>query len=257
MDTDKNIITEDSKLQKILSFFHTVEGMNTVYYGKVRNGKTYSATADIWELLDRGEIVYANWLIKWPGYDERQQKVKCFLKMLVGQKTVFHYLPENFHYFSPDDIDVAFLGKLVGVHLFIDEGQWLFNSQVRHQDDEKRKLILHGGHYCRTLNVITQRTTNVFKDIRSQINIWYKVEKKFTIGSLIMFQRWEFQEMKNDEPDEEKPEGHPKTYFGRKKIFQSYDTHGMRSADAIEPDRAITVFEFSRKDFMRLIFGRK
>ena len=45
--------------QDILDFFAPLEGDNCLYFGRVRNGKTYSATADILDLLKRGEIVYA------------------------------------------------------------------------------------------------------------------------------------------------------------------------------------------------------
>jgi len=57
---------------EIYNLFAPVEGLNAVYYGKVRNGKTYAATADIIELLQRGEIVYANWNISFEGFDERE-----------------------------------------------------------------------------------------------------------------------------------------------------------------------------------------
>jgi len=45
----------------------------------------------------------------------------------------------------------------------------------------KRRLILHGGHYCRTLNIVTQRPMNIFKDIRSQINFFIVVKKCFKL----------------------------------------------------------------------------
>jgi len=248
------------KTKEILELFAPVEGFNTVYYGKVRNGKTFAATMDILEKLSRGGIVYANWEINFDDFDERNSKAIVLVKLLFGRRHFFVYKKENFHYFSPDDVDVAFLGRLVGVDIYIDEGQWLFNSHVREKADdpsavEKRKLILHGGHYCRSLNVITQRPTNLFKDVRSQINIWYKCVKRFHFGRLILFQRWEFQDMKNDEPDEELPAGRPKTYFATKKMFNSYNTHSMRSKDAIEPDTAYEVYSYSFWGTFKLLCG--
>jgi len=221
------------RTSEILNFFSPVEGINTVYYGRVRNGKTYAATCDILDLLKRGEIVYANWNIDFSGFDQRDSFGIAVMKLFFGRKFFYNFSKGNFHYFSPDDIDIPFLGRLVGVHVFIDEGQWIFNSHIRDPEPEKRKLILHGGHYCRTLNIITQRPTNIFKDIRSQISIWYKCEKRFHIGSFILFQRHEIQDMKEDIPDEEVESGRPKTYIGDPKIFASYNTHGMRADDAI------------------------
>jgi len=46
------------KTAEIYSIFSPVEGLNTVYYGKVRNGKTYNATADIIELLERVKLFF-------------------------------------------------------------------------------------------------------------------------------------------------------------------------------------------------------
>lgn len=249
-----------NKTSEIYDLFQPVEGFNKVYYGRVRNGKTYAATADILELLKRGEIVYANWDIKFDTFDEREHFWIVFLKFLSGRKYFYKFDAKNFHYFHPDKIDIEFLGKLVGVHLFIDEGQWIFNSHIREKAEDpeavaKRRLILHGGHYCRSLNVITQRPINLFKDIRSQINIWYRCEKRFQMGRLIIFQRWEYQDMKNDEPDEENPIGRPKTYFASEKIFNAYDTHAMRGDDAVVEPPVFDAYETTRWDRLKLLLG--
>jgi hypothetical protein len=242
------------KSEEILKFFKPVEGINTVYYGRVRNGKTYSATADILDLLSQGEVVYANWKINFDGFDERTSLRTSIVSFIFNRPVFYKYNANNFHYFHPDDIDIPFLGKLVNVHLFIDEGQWIFNSQIREQDPDKRRLILHGGHYCRTLNVITQRPVNIFKDIRSQISIWYKCEKRFQIGSFILFQRTPYQDMKDDIPDEEEPSGRPKTYIGDKKIFEAYNTHAMRANDAIERLANFEAYYLTRWQRLKLIF---
>jgi len=242
--------------EEIMSLFRPVEGINTVYYGRVRNGKTYSATADILELLQRGEVVYANWSIDFTGFDERDSFGINLVKFVFGRKRYYKYDKSNFHYFHPDDIDVAFLGKLVNVHLFIDEGQWIFNSHIKDQDPEKRRLILHGGHYCRTLNVITQRPVNIFKDIRSQISIWYKCEKLFSIGNFILFRRQPYEFMKDDIPDEEQPSGRPKIYVGDSKIFKAYNTHGMRREDAIERIANFEAYDLSRWEQFKMLISR-
>jgi len=260
--------------QNILDLFSSVEGVNTVYYGKVRNGKTYAATADILELLDRGEIVYANWLVKWEGYDQRRVRGVVFLKTLFGKKTFFVYKKENFHYMEPDGLisgegqtNVKHLNRLVGVHIFIDEGQWVIPSLDRSHDEEslaKMRLVLHGGHYCRSLNIITQRATNISKNSRSQINIWFRCEKRFHFGNFILFQRWAIEDMKDDMPveyllDEHgkkvKPNGTVKSYLGNKRIFKAYNTHGMRAVDAIEPSHVFEAYQMTFWDSVRLFFN--
>jgi len=228
----KQIGIRQEMTEEILNMFRPAEGQVSIYYGKIRNGKTYAATADILDLLRRGEVVFANWMVDVPVYDERDHFWTVFWKILLRKRTFFRYnCPDNFHYFHPDEIDIPFLGRLVNVHVFIDEGQWIFNSHTKDHDPEKRKLILHNGHYCRALNIITQRPQNVFKDMRSQVHVWYKCEKLLSFPWLL-FRRSEIQDMVEDLPDEESIQS-VKVYFASKSVFNAYNTHGMRAANAI------------------------
>lgn len=258
-----------TRIDEIYDLFSPVEGLNAVYFGRVRNGKTYAATADILELLKRGEIVYANWKIRFSDFDERTSFKIALVKFFAGKKYFFTYSHENFHYIDTNSPDlVEMLNKLVGVHVFIDEGQWIFNSHLKHDDPEKRRLILEGGHYCRSLNVITQRPMNIMKDIRSQINIWYKCEKRLSLFGFILFARYSIEDMSNDEPIEPfSNEGRlivpVKHYFASSEVFAAYETHAMRRADAmyLEPkfdvvetdywDRLILVYSFFLPTFVK------
>lgn len=221
------------KTLEIYELFKPVEGFNYVYYGKVRNGKTYAATCDIIDLLKLGEVVVANWDIDFTGFDQRESAVIVFFKLLVGKKLFYKFYYSNFHYLSERDPEfIQRIKEMVGAHVFIDEGQWIFNSHSRKDDVAARQLILEGGHYCRSLAVITQRPQNILKDIRSQVNIWYKCTKKLNIMGFVLFERSEIQEMKDDLPDEEQIES-TKTYWARKKIFAMYNTHGRRNPEAV------------------------
>jgi len=241
--------------EQILNFFKPKEGLCTFYYGKIRNGKTYAATADILELLRRGETVYANWQIEFKGFDERYDSFAVALVSLItGRKLYFEYGKNNFHFVDPSNLDVKQLSKLVNVHLFIDEGQWVLNSHVRFPDPEKQRLILENGHHCRSLNIISQRPSNVFKDMRSQVNIWYKCSKK-VFGPFTFFIREEIQDMKEDMPDEEAVENR-KVYFPDKRVFAAYNTHGMRAKDAFEPEKDFKVYEMTFLQRLRLVVGR-
>jgi len=217
--------------EQVMDLFRPVEGQIALYYGRIRNGKTYAATADILELLARGETVFANWNIQVNDFDERTSFRALFAKFLGARDTFFVYKSANFHYFHPDDIDISMLGRLVNAHVFIDEGQWVFNSHTKDHDPEKRKLIFHNGHYCRSLNIITQRPINVFKDMRSQVHVWYKCEKKLSFPFL-MFQRSRIEDMKDDLPDEEQIL-ETKVYLASKTVLNSYNTHSMRADDAL------------------------
>lgn len=249
------------KTAEIWALFAPVEGYNHVYFGKVRNGKTYSATADILELLKRGEIVYANWRINFDEFDERNSFRIALVKYFFGKKYFYKFSKDNFYYIDTNAPDlVQTLNKLVGVHVFIDEGQWIFNSHLKTDDPDKRRLILEGGHYCRSLNVITQRPINILKDIRSQINIWYKVEKRFTLFGRTLFARYQIEDMKDDVPVEPfSPEGKllvpVKHYWAKQEVFNAYATHAMRREDAIYIDPVFEVFETTYFERLALVYS--
>lgn len=227
----------EEKTAEIYDLFSPVEGFNNVYYGKIRNGKTYAATADILELLSQGEVVYANWHIDWSGFDQRDSLPAVILKLLTGNPYFYKFNSSNFHYLDINSPTfITDINKLVGVHLFIDEGQWIFNSHLKTDDPDKRRLVLEGGHYCRSLNVITQRPSNILKDIRSQVHVWYKCEKVLHLGKFIRFVRWSIEDMKDDlpvDPDEMEKKPPSKAYWASDKVKQAYNTHGRRRDDAV------------------------
>jgi len=94
----------EEKTKEIYDIFTPVEGFNSVYYGKIGNGKTRNATADIIELCNRGEVVYANWHIDVPDFDETTDRRTAFAKFLGGRKYFYKFKKENFHYFDPQDL---------------------------------------------------------------------------------------------------------------------------------------------------------
>jgi len=156
------------------------------------------------------------------------------------------------------------------VHLFIDEGQWVLPSMDKTWSDEqvaKMKLVLHGGHYCRSLNIITQRFQNISKNTRSQINYWYRCEKRFDAFGFMIFSRFCIEDMKDDEPVEYDEEGRlcgkVKNYFVNKKhdpVFKAYNTHAMRAKDAVVMVPEFDVYETTRWERIKLVarhvFGR-
>lgn len=250
----KSVEESQRDTAEILTLFEPDEGYISFYYGRIRNGKTYAATADIIDLVMRGEIVYANWQIDFSEFqfDDRQKAAVVFLKMLFGRKYFFNYAPQkNFVYFHPDKVDIKQLGRLVGVHVFIDEGQWVFNSKSRTDtdDEDKRKLVLHNGHYCRSLNIISQRPSNIMKDMRSQVHVWYRCRKLIS-WPWIIFARERIETMKDDLPDEEEID-ETKVYFADDRVKRAYSTHAMRSEDAIRPLPVCEVYQYSRWDSMR------
>jgi len=238
----------EKNTEEIINLFKPQEGTIAFYYGKVRNGKTYNATADIWELLQRGEVVIANWIVDFKGFDERESFARSFFKFLLGREYYFHYKADNFYFFAPDSDRLPLVKKLrkeVGVHIFIDEGQWVLNSHNRKVDEDSQKLVLTNGHFCRSLNIISQRPGNVLKDYRSQVTFWYKCEKVMAWPFLI-FKKTIIEDMKEDMPDEESEDNKSKVYFAKKWIMESYDTHFMRDKDAVHRRSEFDLYRLSR-----------
>jgi len=87
----------------------------------------------------------------------------------------------------------------------------------------KRRLILHTRHYHRTLNIISQRPTAIQVSARGNVNRFYKCVK-IASWPWIRFARYEFQEMSGETVNEEAEPESIKTYWGKAKVFNAYNT---------------------------------
>jgi len=231
--------------QELIDLFEPDEGTVNFYYGRIGNGKTYSATADILELLRKGRVVYCNWRIDFAGFDEREHFAYAFMRFLLGRKRFYKFNKENLQYFSPDDVDIKFLGKLTDCEIFIDEGQWIFDSYKGTDFSvEKRKLILHTRHFNRSLNIISQRTQALHVTARGQVNRFFKCEKKMSWPFLI-FKRTEYQDMKENDVDEEAEPISEKTYFASSKVLNAYNSKYMRGGVQKSQEVKFEAFDLS------------
>jgi len=216
--------------QELIDLFEPDEGSINMYYGRIGNGKTYSATADILDLLSQGRVVYANWHINYGGFDERESFWHIFYYTLFFWKKRFFKFPkENLHYFSPDDVDIDFLSGLTDCDVFIDEGQWIFDSyEGTNFTKKKRKLILHTRHLNRSLNIISQRTQAIQVSARGQVNRFFRCTKKMSFPFLI-FKREEFQDMVGQDVNENTDPISTKVYFANSKVLDAYDSKYLRA----------------------------
>jgi len=107
----KELLKED-----LLSCFSATEGSINMYYGKIGNGKSYAATADILQLLKQGKVVYLNWRMVVDDFDDRESPFMLILNFLLFRKR-FYKIPcaQNLHYFDPDNFNST--GELVEVYL--------------------------------------------------------------------------------------------------------------------------------------------
>jgi len=225
MELGKKVLTTD-----LLDVFSATEGSINMYYGKIGNGKTYNATADILDLLDQGKVIYANWHIVVSDFDDRKS-LFMILKNIVLFRKIFYYLPhkKNLHYFDPDEFNstgelVEWLSGLNDCHIFFDEGQDMFDSyEGTRFSKAKRRLILHTRHYHRTLNIISQRPTAIQVSARGNVNRFYKCVK-LASWPWVRFARYEFQDMTGETVDEDSEPVSKKTYWGRNRVFSAYNT---------------------------------
>lgn len=224
--------------QEMVDYFQPVEGDINMYYGHIGNGKSYAATADIYELLKRGDVVFANWVCDFPDFDERRSLGHLIMKTIFFRKRFFKFPASNFHYIDVDKYEdtmelIKHLSKLANVHVFLDEGQWILDSYEGMKFSvEKRKMILHTRHYNRSLNIISQRPSAIQVSARGNVNRFYKCVKKLSWPWLV-FQRSEIQEMKDEMPNENEVVS-TKVYLANPMILRAYNTQAMRGADALE-----------------------
>lgn len=221
----KKVLTTD-----LLDIFSANEGSINMYYGKIGNGKTYAATADILDLLVQGKVVYCNWRVVVEDFDDRTNFWMLLKNTLLFRKR-FYKIPcaQNLHYFDPENFETTgelteWLSKLNDCHIFFDEGQDMFDSyEGTRFAKSKRRLILHTRHYHRTLNIISQRPTAIQVSARGNVNRFYKCVK-LASWPWVRFARFEFQDMVGETVDENSEPVSRKTYWGSNRVFRAYNT---------------------------------
>jgi len=244
-------------LNELIDVFQASEGSINMYYGLIGNGKTYAATSDILDLLMRGKFVYANWHIKVPDFDDRENLFLLLMNTILFRKR-FYRIPcsENLKYFDPEQFNttgelVEWLSKLNDCHIFFDEGQDMFDSyEGTRFSKAKRRLILHTRHYHRTLNIISQRPTAIQVSARGNVNRFYKCVKLATFFGIPRFARLEFQEMAMETVNEKTEPISVKRYWGNRRVFQAYNTDYL--AEGIEKSQSVffEAYDLTFKDKM-------
>jgi len=225
------------------------EGSMNQYYGRIGAGKTYAGTADAIADLNRGQIVYTSWKLKWEGYDESKD---WFIRMLywLHLRNYFWIFPkENWHFIDINRADIVeYIGSLTDCIIYLDEGHLVLDSYVATKMSRgDRATVLHTRHFDRTINVLSQRPTAIHVVVRANVNRFFKLEKildwkLFWKWRIVRFLKTEFQDTGADDKPDETREIDPKTgkekgykfavsekhYWSRKKIREAYDTKYLR-----------------------------
>lgn len=265
-----SVVAQGNEIKEVdlLDYVPIYEAVVNQWYGKIRQGKTYSATCFAIEDLNQGNVVYTSWKIKWEGYDQRKIWWCLLLGALGLKKNFIVYPKENLHYlpFESEDKKVYlpysnFMDKFISLTdcvVYLDEGQVPFNSYEKtNLSQEKQNSILFTGHLNRSINIISQRPVAIHAVMRANISRYYKIEKIFSFGRWVRFRRSEIQDTDgNNLPDETKIESE-ETYWGKKKIYEAYDSKYMRGDRPASQNNYTAVYGLTRKEALLNLFGKK
>jgi len=242
VEIKKEIGTELPEELKV-DIFKVPEGSANLYYGRIRSGKSYGATADIIDELKMGRVVYATWPIKVEDFDDRKNFWILLGNTVMFWKNIFYWIPcsDNLHYIDVENgkVDgkyefnpkrpkeyIDYLNKLNHCSLYIDEAWRVIDSYmpVRDVSVEARNLILVTGHKFRTVNLIAQRPTSISAYARGNINRFYKFKKTLS-WPWVRFARYEFQDMVGENVDETADPISVKKYWAKRSIFEAYNSY--------------------------------
>jgi len=243
-------------LDELVNIFSATEGSINMYYGLIGNGKTYAATSDILDLLKQGKVIYCNWKIIVPNFDDRESFWHVIFNLILFKKR-FYKIPcaKNLHFFNPENFEttghlVEWLSGLNDCDIFFDEGQDMFDSYEGTKFSKaKRRLILHTRHYHRTLNIISQRPTAIQVSARGNVNRFYKCVK-LASWPWVRFGRFEFQEMTGETVNEMAEPISKKTYWGSSRVFNAYNTDYL--AEGIPKSQAVFFEAYDLNTFEKI-----
>jgi len=234
----------------LVGLFSPQDGEITQRYGRIGQGKTYGATADVLDELKRGHVVYTNWKMNYEGFDQRESWLFVIGSILFFWRSKLFYFPkENLRYLPIDENFMDTFEKLTDCSVYLDEGHVIFDSyEMAKMSMQKRVAVLHTRHFNRSIHIISQRPTAIHVMMRANVNRFYKYEKLIS-SPFLLFRRTEFQDMTGETVDEEQPIG-VKLYLGSKKIYSMYDSKYLRGNT---PDSQSVFFEGFKVNFVNKI----
>jgi len=228
MPTSVNVGTRLEDID-LVGLFTSFDGEITQRFGRIGQGKTYGATADVLDALKRGRVVYCNWKMNYEGFDQRDSFMFVLGTILFPWKNKLYYFPkENLKYLPVDEKFLDVFATLTDCDVYLDEGHVVFDSyEMAKMPMKKRTSVLHTRHYNRSIHIISQRPTAIHVMMRANVNRFYKYEKIISYPFLL-FRRTEYQDMVGETVDEEKPLS-TKLYLGSKRIYKMYDSKYLRA----------------------------
>jgi len=271
-DLKKYNLGKEVPYELLNDYFPAEEGELNLYYGRIGSGKTYGATSDIHDDVKKGILVYATWPVKFYKFDDRTSGWMSFRNLLIWRKRYFEIdCPANFHFidaekgevdgvytFNPNDPKayISYLNTLNHCKLYIDEAWRVIDSYTTTKDFgvDVRSLILVTRHKYRTINLIAQRPTSIQVTARANVNRFYKFIKEGT-WPVPRFARYEFQDMIGETVNEEAEPISVKRYWGKREIFESYNSFFYGTLDPLHKLR-FKAYDLTFKERV-IAFARK
>ena len=265
-------------ISDMIHLFEAQEGDVEHIIGKTGQGKTYEATRRALRFLRDGNIVYTTWRLNLPEYfDERESFFHVFLSILLFWKKKFYRFDykKNWHFVNLDDfldIDGIFDTEKFSILLatrtdcifMLDEGQDVFDSHQR-AGKLARQSITRTRHMHKKLIIISQRAGAVDVTARNNVSWFYKCEAvKYPFVPRL------FRVYMSDEVEESN--GYPiwvrhnsvgeevwkaplyHSGFGRKEIYDAYDSWYMRKNMVKSQELHLQGFQVSFADKWRLLW---
>jgi len=245
----KEVGTPIAVTEGFLRYMAPDEGELNLIYGKIGQGKTYAATADVLRSLRRGKVVYTTWKINYDGFDERKDLLSLVAGLLFPWRRIYARFPkENLHFLDvyADDIWKTLHNLNDCIIYFDDCIVHLFDSYEKtFFDKKKRQWAFETRHFDRSIVLVTQRPTQVQVALRSQVNRFYKCEKKKLLWLIPFFQKSEYQDMINESVDDSKEPDSVERYYPKQHIFEAYQSKYLRKGAASSQKLYIDLFRLS------------
>lgn len=243
-------------------------------YGPFGGGKNTLAAKLVKESLELGIPVFSSFPVRFEGYDQSKSRFSLLLRVL-GLKRNFRIVPkENFHRLTMQDISSEnFATELLHMQkclVVIDEGyaaRLLDSYRKTNMSVDARIAVYTTRHFDRRFIIVAQRPNAIHVSSRAMVNRFFRCSQPLgdnTPFSKLLWRltglRWfiftEYQEMKDESVDEEKP-FRTKWVFAGRRLLDYFDSKYMAEGYDNKYPSLATCVEMSWSEALSSLFGRR
>jgi len=260
-------------MEKVTIAIPEVRAAIDLIYGPFGGGKNTLAAILAKDALLDGIPVFSSFPVKFEGQDDVDSKWKVFLG-LIGWKKIFKVVPkENFYRLTMKEIsEESFVQKLFHMQkcvVIIDEGyaaRLLDSYRKTNVSVDARIAVYTTRHFDRRFIIVAQRPNAIHVSSRAMVNRFFRASQPLgdnTIFSNFLWRitahRWfiftEYQEMKDDTVDEDKPR-RQHWVWASKQILNFFDSKYMSEGISNDyPSKAYGV-KYKYKELFKKFTGR-